>query len=111
MRIGHLEGTVLVRHEHSDVWEPLQSGAVVYLGDTFRSTPKSDFVLDLGNNSTIEVNPSSMLVLAEYGNETEFSLEQGECTASLQSPHGPFFIRTPHGRVEALGTEFTVTVE
>jgi ferric-dicitrate binding protein FerR (iron transport regulator) len=111
MRIGHLEGMVLVKHDNSDVWEPLQSGAVVYLGDMFHSTPKSEFVLDLGNNSTIAVNPNSMLVLAEYGNETEFSLKQGECTADLQSPHGPFFVRTPHGRMEALGTEFTVTVE
>ena len=111
MRIGHLEGTVLVKHDNSDVWQPLQSGAVVYLGDTFHSAPKARFVLELPNNSTIAVNPNSMLVLAEYGHETEFSLEQGECTADLQSPHGPFFVRTPHGRMEALGTEFTVTVE
>jgi ferric-dicitrate binding protein FerR (iron transport regulator) len=48
--------------------------------------------------------------LVSYGDNTEFSLEHGECTASLQSPHVPFFVRTPHGRVEALGTEFTVTV-
>ena len=111
MRIGHLEGMVLVKHEGSDSWQSVESGAVVYLGDTFHSTPKAEFSLELPNNSKIEVNPSSMLVLAEYGDKTEFSLEQGECTASLQSPHGPFFIRTPNGRLEALGTEFTVTVE
>ena len=111
MRIGRIEGTVLVRHEGSDVWQPLQSGAVVYLGDTFHSTPKAEFVLELENDSTIEVNSSSMLALTSYGDKTEFALEQGECTANLQSPHGPFFVRTPHGRVEALGTEFTVTVE
>ncbi len=58
-------------------------------------------MLDLENNSTIEVSPNSMLALVSYGNKTEFSLEQGECTANLQSPHGPFFVRTPHGRVEA----------
>lgn len=111
MRIGHLEGMVLVRHDGSDSWQPLQSGAAVHLGDTFHSAPKARFALDLGNNSTIKVSPNSILVLAEYGRETEFSLEQGECTADLQSPHGPFFVRTPHGRLEALGTEFTVTVE
>ena len=102
---------VLVRHDGSDSWQPLQSGAVVYRGDMFHSVAKAEFVLDLGNNSTIKVNPNSMLVLVAYGGKTEFSLEHGECTASLQSPHGPFFIRTPQGRVEALGTEFTVTVE
>jgi len=111
MRIGHLEGMVLVRLDGSDSWQPLQSGQAVCLGDTFHSAPKARFVLELGNDSTIEVSPNSMLVLAEYDNETEFSLEQGQCIADLQSPHGPFFVRTPHGRVEALGTEFTVTVE
>ncbi|HUT46836.1 MAG TPA: FecR domain-containing protein [Sedimentisphaerales bacterium] len=50
------------------------------------------------------------LVLKLYNDETQFFLEHGECTASLESPHGPFFISTPNGRVEALGTEFTVTV-
>jgi ferric-dicitrate binding protein FerR (iron transport regulator) len=53
-----------------------------------------------------------MLVLELFNGETQFFLEHGECTASLNSPHhGPFFISTPHGQVEALGTEFTVTVE
>lgn len=112
MQVGDLEGTVLVKHESSDVWQPLQSGAPVYLGDMFHSTPRSGFVLELEDNkSTIEVNQNSMLALTSYNGETQFFLEQGECTASLQSPHDPFFIRTPHGRVEALGTEFTVTVE
>ena len=111
MHIGHLEGTVLVRHDNSDVWQSVQSGAVVYLGDTFHSMPKAEFILELPNNSTIAVNQNSMLALTSYNGETQFSLEQGECTASLESPHGPFFINTPHGQVEALGTEFTVTVE
>jgi ferric-dicitrate binding protein FerR (iron transport regulator) len=111
MQVGDLEGMVLVRHDNSDVWQPLQSGAAVYRGDTFHSMAKAEFVLELENNSRIRVNPSSILALVSYGDETEFSLEQGECTASLQSPHGPFFIDTPNGRAEALGTEFTVTVE
>jgi hypothetical protein len=111
MQAADVEGTVLVRHDGSDSWQPLENGSVVYRGDTFHSAAKAGFVLDLGNHSTIKVNPNSMLALVAYGDKTEFSLEQGECTANLQSPHGPFFVRTPHGRVEALGTEFTVTVE
>jgi ferric-dicitrate binding protein FerR (iron transport regulator) len=63
------------------------------------------------DKSTIELNQNSMLVLKLYNGETQFFLEYGRCTAALESPHPPFFIRTPHGRVEALGTEFTVTVE
>jgi ferric-dicitrate binding protein FerR (iron transport regulator) len=68
-------------------------------------------VLRLGEKSTIRLGQNSMLALTSYNGKTQFFLEHGECTASLESPHRPFFIRTPHGRVEALGTEFTVSVE
>ncbi len=108
--IGNIEGTVLVRHEGSDVWQMLDADSNIYLGDTFHSTAMSACVLKLDEESTLELNQNSMLVLKLYNGETQFFLEHGECTASLQSPHGPFFISTPHGRVEALGTEFTVTV-
>ncbi len=111
IQIGNLEGTVLVRHAGMDVWDILKAGSVIRLGDSFHSTPKAGFTLKLGEKSTIELNQNSMLVLKTYNGQTQFFLEHGECTASLESPHGPFFIDTPHGRVEALGTEFTVTVE
>ena len=110
MKVARLEGTVLVKHQDSDLWYPLMPGSGIYLGDTFHSTAKSAFVLELEDKSTLELNQNSMLVLKLYNGETQFFLEHGECTASLESPHGPFFISTPHGRVEALGTEFTVTV-
>ena len=108
--VGKIEGTVLVRHEGSDVWQALDVGSNIYLGDTFHSTAKSACALKLDEESTLDLNQNSMLVLKLYNGETQFFLEHGECTASLQSPHGPFFISTPHGRVEALGTEFTVKV-
>lgn len=105
-----IEGTVLVKHEGSDVWQILDADSNIYLGDTFHSTAMSACVLKLDEESTLELNQNSMLVLKLYNGETQFFLEHGECTASLESHHGPFFISTPHGRVEALGTEFTVTV-
>ena len=108
--IGRLEGTVLVRHKNSDIWQTLQAGSNVYLGDTFHSAAKSACVLKLDDKSTLELNQNSMLVLKSYNGQTQFFLEHGECTASLESPHGPFFISTPNGRMEALGTEFTVKV-
>jgi len=111
MRVVKLDGTVLVRHEGLDAWQVLEADSVIHLGDTFHSTTKSAFVLEMEDKSTIEVNQNSMLVLKLYNGETQFFLEYGRCTAALESPHPPFFIRTPHGRVEALGTEFTVTVE
>ena len=108
--IGKTEGIVLVRHEGSDVWQILDADSNIYLGDTFHSTAKSACVLRLDAKSTLELNQNSMLVLKEYNGKKEFHLEQGELAADLGSPHGPFFISTPHGRVEALGTEFTVAV-
>jgi ferric-dicitrate binding protein FerR (iron transport regulator) len=108
--IGRLEGTVLIKHKDSDIWQTLQAGSSIYLGDTFHSAVKSACVLKLNDKSTLELNQNSMLVLNSYNGQTQFFLEHGECTASLESPHGPFFISTPNGRMEALGTEFTVKV-
>jgi len=110
INVGNIEGTVLVRHEGSDVWQSLEAGSNVYLGDTFHSAATSACILKLDDKSTLELNQNSMLILNSYNGQTQFFLEHGECTASLESPHGPFFISTPNGRVEALGTEFTVTV-
>ena len=110
INIGKLEGTVLVKHKDSDIWQTLQAGSNVYLGDTFHSTAKSVCVLRLDDKSTLELNQNSMLFLKMFNGQTQFFLEHGECTASLESPHGPFFISTPNGRVEALGTEFIVKV-
>lgn len=111
MRVAKLDGTVLVRHEGLDAWQVLEDNSDIYLGDKFHSATRSNFVLEMEDKSTIKVNQNSMLVLNLYDGETQFFLEYGRCTAALESPHPPFFIRTPHGRVEALGTEFTVTVE
>ena len=110
IRIVKIDGTVLARHEGSNVWQILDADSNIYLGDTFHSTAMSACVLKLDKKSTLELNQNSMLVLKKYNGQTQFFLEHGECTASLESPHGPFFINTPHGRVEALGTEFTVKV-
>jgi len=111
MKVARLEGTVLVKHQNSDLWYPLMPGSGIYVGDTFHSTAKSAFVLELKDKSTIELNQNSMLVLKLYNGGTQFRLEHGKLAAALESPHLPFFVSTPHGRVEALGTEFTVTVE
>jgi len=111
MKVGRLEGTVLVKHRDSELWHPILTDSDIYLGDTFHSAAKSVLVLELENQSTLELNQNSMLVLKLYNGETQFHLEHGKLAAALESPHPPFFVSTPHGRVEALGTEFTVNVE
>jgi ferric-dicitrate binding protein FerR (iron transport regulator) len=109
--IGQISGTVLVRHENSPLWSALEAGSKIYLGDTFHAAAGSGCTLKLADQSTLELNQNSMLVLKSYNGQTQFYLERGELTAALESPHPPFFVSTPHGRVEALGTEFTVKVE
>jgi hypothetical protein len=111
MKVAQLAGTVLVKHRDSELWHPVAADSDIYLGDTFHSGPKSALVLELENQSTLELNQNSMLVLKLYNGETQFHLECGKLAAALESPHPPFFVSTPHGRVEALGTEFTVNVE
>jgi len=111
IRASDVQGMVLVRHEGSGLWQALEAGSSIHLGDTFHAAANSACILKLDDESTLELNQNSMLVLKSYNGETQFYLEHGELTAALESPHPPFFISTPHGRVEALGTEFTVTVE
>ena len=111
LQVADLKGTVLVRRKDSETWQTLKPDSYLYKDDTFHSAAKSSFTLKLDAKSKIEVEQNSMLALKSYNGETRFFLEHGRCKASLESPHGPFFISTPHGRVEALGTEFTVTVD
>lgn len=111
MKATEINGTVLVRHSNSDLWQSLTSDSQVYLGDTFHSTAKSGFVLVLKDGSTMALAQNSTLQLKEYNGQTDFYLTYGKVDSDLRSPHSPFFISTPHGRVEALGTEFTVSVD
>ena len=110
MKVVKLEGTVLVKRENSELWLPMSSESDIYVGDTFHSAANSSLVLEVGIQSTLELNQNSMLVLKLYNGGTQFHLEHGKLAAALESPHPPFFVSTPHGRVEALGTEFTVRV-
>jgi ferric-dicitrate binding protein FerR (iron transport regulator) len=111
MKVARLKGIVLVKHQDSELWHRLEGDSSIYVGDTFHSTSKSGFILELEDKSTLELNQNSMLVLKLYNGGTQFHLEHGKLAAALESPHPPFFVSTPHGRVEALGTEFTVNVE
>ena len=111
LRIARLEGVVLVKHQGAVYWEKLEAESGVYVGDTFHSTGKSGFNLECLDESTIELSQNSMLVLEKYNGGIRFYLEQGELAAALESPHPPFVVSTPNGRVEALGTEFRVSVE
>jgi hypothetical protein len=111
LRIADLEGIVLVRHDGFTIWEKLEPQSNIYVGDIFHCAAKSAFNMESQDKSTIKLNQNSMLTLKEYNGETQFYLEHGEMSADLNSPHPPFVVSTPNGRVEALGTEFTVSVE
>ncbi len=106
-----IDGTILVKHHGSNTWQQLTQQSRLYIGDTFHSASKSQIRLAFKDNSFVEVYQNSMLVLKSYNGGTQFYLEQGRLKASLESPHPPFVISTPNGRVEALGTEFTISVE
>ena len=111
MQVVDLEGTVLIRHQGSEVWRALAEDSAVRVGDTFHSASNAGFALTTKKDeSRIDVAQNSMLTLTSHNGETQFFLEHGECTAALESGHPRFFIKTPNGRLEALGTEFTVTV-
>jgi len=110
-KVQSVQGTVLVRHPGTKTWLPLATDSVMYVGDELVSAPKAKATFALGENSMITLSENSILVLKTVGETTELYLATGCLDAALESPHGPFFVTTPHGRAEALGTEFTVHVQ
>lgn len=110
-QIQAIEGTVLVRHPGTTIWQPLTQNSAIYVGDEFLSTPQANVTFVVDDQSTITLSENSMLVLNTVGETTELHLAHGSLDAALESPHGLFFVTTPHGRAEALGTEFTVNVK
>ena len=110
IQVTQLTGTVLVRHQDNERWHRLHVDSTIHLGDRFYATAGSNCVFALDKDSTLELTENSNLVLDAFNGPTQFTLTHGQLDAILESPHPPFYINTPYGRVEALGTEFSITV-
>ena len=108
--VSQLDGDVLVRHPWEGGWKRMTSEESIYKGDAFLSLHQASLILSLGTNNTVSLNENSSLDLLEHNGQTEFGIEYGTVKAKLAGPHEPFFISTPQGRFEALGTEFIVRV-
>ena len=108
--VSQLEGDVLVRHAWENGWKTMTPEESIYTGDAFLSLHQASLILSLAKNNTVSLNENSSLNLLEYNGQTEFGITYGTVKAKLDGPHDPFFISTPQGRFEALGTEFIVRV-
>ena len=111
IQIANLEGTVLVKHRASDTWEQLSPSSHLRLGDTVQSCGNSGTTLLFGDKSEISVSSNSTVSLELYDETVKFKLSYGTVRAALTDSHKPFFVSTPQGQVQALGTEFTVSVK
>jgi hypothetical protein len=111
IRVVSLEGVVLAKHNGSAVWEEMTPAWPSHVGDVFQSLPKSAMVLGLADGSRVVLSANSRLLLEHYDGGARLKLDQGRMDLALNSPHPPFFVSTPNGRIEALGTEFAVAVE
>lgn len=111
VRVATVDGTVLVKRAHQPHWQALSPGDTLCLGDLLQSAGKSAATLALWDNSSITIQAATTLSADAFDGKVEFALRSGTIQASLQSAHPPFFIRTPQGTLEALGTEFVVKVD
>jgi len=109
--IQRVEGTMLTRHRGDDFWRALTGTSAIHLGDTFHTLADSELELALPDGSSLRLEAGSTLSLDAADGRTQLDLRHGTLHASLQSPHPPFTVVTPHARAEALGTAFTITVE
>jgi ferric-dicitrate binding protein FerR (iron transport regulator) len=108
--VSQLQGDVLVKHIWENGWKKMTPEESVYKGDEFLSLHRASLVLSLDKDHTVSLNENSSLDLLEYNGQTEFGITYGTVKAKLVGRHEPFFISTPQGRFEALGTEFIVRV-
>jgi ferric-dicitrate binding protein FerR (iron transport regulator) len=111
VEIVRQDGPALVKHEGASTWEEIQEDCPkLFVGDTLLCMHGSLLTLGLPDKSTIVLAGNSRLTLAHENGGMELALAYGCVTADLTSPHPPFVIDTPQGRIHALGTTFTVTV-
>ena len=108
--VASVEGTVLVKRP-SGTWTELAPAAPLYVGDLYQAAPQSQMKLTFKDGSWLTLAGSSRLALEHYNGDVRLHLSHGSLKAALNSPHPPFVVATPTGRIEALGTEFTVSVE
>ena len=108
--VSQLQGDVLVRHTWESAWKKMTPEESIYRGDAFLSLHQASLVLSLDPNNSVSLNENSALDLLEHNGRTEFEITYGTVKAKLDGPHEPFFVSTPQGRFEALGTEFIVRV-
>jgi hypothetical protein len=108
--VSNLKGDILIKHPWENSWKTLGASEPIYKGDAFLSLNQSAVRLVLGPNKYVELNENSSLNLMQYNGQTEFGIAYGTVKSSLDGPHEPFFISTPQGRLQALGTEFIVKV-
>lgn len=111
VRIAALSGTVLVNHAGRTDWQELTPSSSLHLGDRLHATGASGLTLALWDDSTITLEANTTLSADAFNGKVEFALRSGTIQASLESRHPPFFLHTPQGTLEALGTEFTVSVD
>lgn len=111
LQVAAVQGTVLVKHTGMNQWEELTPSAQILLGDMFHTAGKAGATLTLWDKSSIELKANTTLSADAFNGEVQFTLRSGTIKADLESEHSPFFIRTPQGRLQALGTEFVVSVD
>jgi len=111
IRVSEIRGTVLVKHAGAAAWEEVGAASRLRLGDQFWSGSASSIVLTLKDHSLVTLGPGGALALTDDDGRVEFELAHGTMQALLRDGHPPFFVRTPQGLLESLGTEFAVSVE
>ena len=101
---------VLLKHHGADVWRQVQPDTALLVGDTLQCAGKSHLALSLEDGSTLALEENGTLLLSEDDGHLAAVLEHGTLHVALKEQHAPFVVLSPQGRIEALGTKFTVSV-
>ena len=110
IRVARVQSEVFVRHQQSSVWRALNASSGIYAGDRFHVSPTGFLALSLADGSSLTIGSASVFALDTADGGLSVDLQHGTLRTSLSSQPQPFLVETPQGRLESLGTEFTVTV-
>lgn len=110
IRVSDLYGEVTIRRgDNEDVWELLEIGSVIYVGDHIRTAGDSGCILSMLDMTTFHIKPESeIIVTVPSGQDSKLELLLGNIYANVQEiiTHGTMEVEMNQAVAGIKGTTF-----
>lgn len=110
IRVSDLYGEVTIRRgDNEDVWELLELGSVIYVGDHIRTAGDSGCILSMLDMTTFHIKPESEIIITvPSGSESKIKLILGNIYTNFQEiiTHGTMEVEMNQAVAGIKGTTF-----